>query len=273
MNNRIARLRRYLERLLLDRAAGLWKYLPQHNEIVQTLVDTLTSDTYLQTKPPLGPTQYVLGLPAAQADAVRQNNRLLDVLAIAIHQAGRDIGLRFAILPRVLLDSRADLPPDGFRLEATLWEPEYLQAVPIDPDINTPPPSAYVVINGAQVFALEQPIIHIGRRQDNDLLLDDPRISRLHAQLRATHGRYMLFDLNSTGGTFVNNQRIRATVLYPGDTILLAGVTLVYGQRSTRPLQSTPKQPLAVDTTPNVATTMRLRHPLHNFKQDKPSGE
>ena len=269
MNNRVTRLKRYLERLLADRAAPLWELLPQRNEIIHAFVDTLTSDTYLRAKPPLGPTQYVLGLPTEQADAVRQNHRMLDALAIAIHQAGRDIGLRFAILPRVLLDSRPDLPANGFRLEANLWEPEYLQAVPIDPEINVPPPSAYVVINGAQVFALERPIIHIGRRQDNDLLLDDPRISRLHAQLRATRGRYMLFDLNSTGGTFVNNQRIRATMLYPGDTIVLAGITLVYGQRSTRPLQSAPNKPLAVDTTPNVTTTMRLRHPLSDFNDEK----
>jgi len=262
MNNRASRLKSYLRRLLEDRASKLWHYLPQRAAIIQALVDVLTSEKYLQTTPPLGPTRFVLGLPLSQTDLVRQDNRVLDALAIAIHQAGHDIGLRFPILPRVLLDARPELSLHDFRLEASVWEPDYLHAVPIDPDINTPPPSAYVVINGTQVFALEQPLVHIGRRPDNDLLLDDPRISRLHAQLRATRGRYMLFDLDSTGGTFVNNQRVRFTMLYPGDIILLAGITLVYGQRSTRPLNSVPSKQVAVDTSPNVATTMRLRRPL-----------
>ncbi len=261
MSDRTDRLKGYLQRLLEDRAARLWEILPQHRDIIQQLLAILTDDAYLQSRPPLGPTQYVLTLPPAQADTLRQNYHLLDALAMAIHRAGHDIGLRFSILPRVLLDTQNDLPPRGFRLEATLWEPQYLQAVPIDPEINTPPPSAYLIINGTQVFSLEKPILHIGRRPDNDLLLDDPRISRLHAQMRANRGRFMLFDLNSTGGTFVNNKRIRATMLYPGDVILMAGISLVYGQRATRPLPTSAPPSLSTDTG-NLATTMTLRRSL-----------
>jgi pSer/pThr/pTyr-binding forkhead associated (FHA) protein len=40
----------------------------------------------------------------------------------------------------------------------------------------------------------------------------------------------MLFDLNSSGGTFVNGQRIDQSILYPGDVVSLAGVTLIFGQ-------------------------------------------
>ena len=54
--------------------------------------------------------------------------------------------------------------------------------------------------------------------------------SRLHAQLRAIKGRFIIFDLDSTGGTFVNTQRINQCALYPGDVISLAGYPLVYGQ-------------------------------------------
>ena len=267
MSERTDRLKGYLQRLLEDRAGRLWDLLPQQDAIIQRLVHILTADAYLRASPALAPTQYVLTLPPAQAEALRQNYHLLDTLAMAIHRAGRDIGLRFPILPRVLLDTQTDLPAHDFRLEATVWEPQHLRSVPIDPSINILPPSAYVIINGTQVFSLEKPILHIGRRPDNDLLLDDPRISRLHAQLRANRGHFMLFDLDSTGGTFVNNQRIRATMLYPGDVILLAGISLVYGQRSTRPLQ-TPTATQTITDTGNLATTMTLRRPLSEDSTD-----
>jgi pSer/pThr/pTyr-binding forkhead associated (FHA) protein len=70
---------------------------------------------------------------------------------------------------------------------------------------------------------------------ENQLVIDDPRVSRNHAQLRAIKGRFALFDLNSTGGTFVNGQRTSQTVLYPGDVISLAGVALIFGQDNPPP--------------------------------------
>jgi pSer/pThr/pTyr-binding forkhead associated (FHA) protein len=70
---------------------------------------------------------------------------------------------------------------------------------------------------------------------ENQLVIDDPRVSRNHAQLRAIKGRFVLFDLNSTGGTFVNGQRTSQTVLYPGDVISLAGVALIFGQDNPPP--------------------------------------
>lgn len=56
------------------------------------------------------------------------------------------------------------------------------------------------------------------------------RVSRTHAQLRAVHGHYVLFDLNSTGGTYVNGQRISQHALKAGDVISLSGVPLIYGE-------------------------------------------
>jgi pSer/pThr/pTyr-binding forkhead associated (FHA) protein len=54
----------------------------------------------------------------------------------------------------------------------------------------------------------------------------------------------VLFDLNSTGGTFVNGQRTSQTVLYPGDVISLAGVALIFGQ------DNPPPRPDLMETSP-----------------------
>lgn len=92
------------------------------------------------------------------------------------------------------------------------------------------PENAFLIIHGTKVFPLKKSVVNIGRRMENDLTIDDPRVSRNHAQLRAVNERFVIFDLNSTGGTYVNSQRSHQSVLYPGDVISLAGVPLIYGQ-------------------------------------------
>ncbi len=97
------------------------------------------------------------------------------------------------------------------------------------------PEEAFVVVDGVKVIPLTQPVVSIGRRVENTIVLDDPRISRNHAQLRAIKGRYVLYDLDSTGGCSVNGVRVSQSLLYPGDVISLAGVNLVYGQKNPPP--------------------------------------
>ena len=92
------------------------------------------------------------------------------------------------------------------------------------------PENAFLIVEGLRVHPLRESVVNIGRRLENHVVIDDPRISRHHAQLRAIKGHFVLFDLNSTGGTFVNGQRANQTVLYPEDVISLAGVILVFGQ-------------------------------------------
>jgi pSer/pThr/pTyr-binding forkhead associated (FHA) protein len=114
--------------------------------------------------------------------------------------------------------------------------PEDLQPKP-DDDVATVPEDAFVIVDGIRVIPLTQPIVNIGRRVENTLVIDDPRVSRTHAQLRAINGRYIIFDLNSTGGTFINGERVTQSILYPGDVISLAGADLIYGQKNPPPRQ------------------------------------
>ncbi len=97
------------------------------------------------------------------------------------------------------------------------------------------PEEAFLVIGGIKVIPLTQAVVTIGRRVENTVVLDDPRVSRKHAELRAMKGRYVLYDLDSTGGSFVNGVRVAQSLLYPGDIISLAGVNLVYGQKNPPP--------------------------------------
>ncbi len=73
-----------------------------------------------------------------------------------------------------------------------------------------------------QSFPLSGNYIHIGRSPQNEVVIDHPSVSRLHARLIRQKGTYILEDLNSTNGTFVNERRVvHPVVLQPGDVIRL----------------------------------------------------
>jgi ABC-type multidrug transport system ATPase subunit/predicted component of type VI protein secretion system len=81
------------------------------------------------------------------------------------------------------------------------------------------------------VFSLSQDVVKLGRDPDKcQIVLNSPGVSRQHAQVRRSDGGYVLEDLGSANGTFVNNERLSAArVLKPGDTVRLGqAVTLTY---------------------------------------------
>ncbi|HPZ08310.1 MAG TPA: adenylate/guanylate cyclase domain-containing protein [Candidatus Eremiobacteraeota bacterium] len=68
-------------------------------------------------------------------------------------------------------------------------------------------------------FVLTQPSVSIGRNKNNNILINDARISRHHARIEILPDGIYLVDLNSTAGTYVNNIRITRAALKPGDKI------------------------------------------------------
>ena len=89
---------------------------------------------------------------------------------------------------------------------------------------------AYLLLPNKDIFPLTISITQIGRKNDNHLIIDDPTISRNHAQIRNINGNFVIFDLNSTSGTFVNGIRIKQVLLRAGDVISIANYPLVYGE-------------------------------------------
>jgi hypothetical protein len=86
---------------------------------------------------------------------------------------------------------------------------------------------AWLVIN-KQVIPIDQIETTIGRNLENDIVIQDQVVSRYHAKIRFEDGTYVLYDLNSTGGSYVNNKRVERAALNPGDVIILAIVPFLY---------------------------------------------
>ncbi len=94
------------------------------------------------------------------------------------------------------------------------------------------PPANLVVRQGTQAgmsFPLLASQAIIGREEGLDIVLQDPESSRRHARISWQRGHFIIEDLGSTNGTFVNSVQITAPqLLNPGDSIGIGQTTLVF---------------------------------------------
>jgi len=67
----------------------------------------------------------------------------------------------------------------------------------------------------------------IGRRKDNDVVIDDPAVSGHHARIDSVGNRLVLIDLKSKNGSFVNEQLVSTHWLKHGDVVTIGGHVLV----------------------------------------------
>ena len=80
-----------------------------------------------------------------------------------------------------------------------------------------------------QRFDVSKPVVTVGRAQTNDVMIDDGTISRQHATIKWEDGRFHVYDLGSSNGTFVGDQRVRAPIaLEDGSAVRFGAVELVF---------------------------------------------
>jgi hypothetical protein len=81
---------------------------------------------------------------------------------------------------------------------------------------------------GPHSMPIESTTVSIGRGLSNDIIVEDSRVSRHHAQLRYRNRQFWLADLGSTNGTFLNGERVSESALKDGDSISLGGLELTF---------------------------------------------
>lgn len=70
-----------------------------------------------------------------------------------------------------------------------------------------------------QTYVFDKDITSIGRSRDNDVVIENLSVSRNHARIRRQNGKYILTDLNSANGTYVNGVRVSKTEIFDNDVI------------------------------------------------------
>lgn len=115
-----------------------------------------------------------------------------------------------------------------------------------------------------------QPIA-IGRLPDNNIVIDNPAVSGRHARVYREGDHYVLEDLKSTNGTFVNEKPVARHTLLESDVVLVGKHTLVFTHKGGEPAETA--KPLSV---PDIGGTMALdtvkqKHLLSGLDFGRPS--
>jgi pSer/pThr/pTyr-binding forkhead associated (FHA) protein len=89
-----------------------------------------------------------------------------------------------------------------------------------------------------QTVVMDETTCTIGRGEDADVVIDDRTVSRLHCELRANDEGYVLRNLGSRTGTFLNGMRVSEAVIRPGDEVQLGRHTIVFDPQTRAPRHS-----------------------------------
>ncbi|MGW8251122.1 MAG: FhaA domain-containing protein [Anaerolineales bacterium] len=231
----LERLESSLQTLIEGSAARLFPDNNIEDELPHMLVEALQAGTKQNSEGRwIAPNMFVIAVHPRQAARLKEQEQLLDELARSLQSGANEGGLIFFSPPVIRITEDREVPLYQLRVNAQINLDKLSRTTDILVEAGNGgknlPANAYLIIDGTRIYSMTSSVMNIGRRPDNQIVIDDPRVSRVHAQVRAINGRFVIFDLESRGGTFVNAQRVSQSPLFPGDVITLAGFPMVYGQ-------------------------------------------
>ncbi len=188
-----------------------------------------------------GPSTFVVGLNSEDYRyLIRANPNLADDIADAAWQIGHNLG--GTRLERPLIKIVDDPTIRRHKVQITAESLTYSatdgdNTKTLSRDVMASSPmnvilslDAFLIIQGRRHVPLDRPVITIGRRTENDIVIDIATVSRRHAQIRWRFGRFVLYDVSTRGKTWVNGYPTKEHVLQPGDVIALSDALLIYGE-------------------------------------------
>jgi hypothetical protein len=204
------------------------------------------------------PNEYVLYLsPRDREQFAEYEASLLTELADYLSEHARREGYSLLSTPKVLLEEDDDLELGEFgiatrmvqaRQAAAAEQPEMVEAeAPSPTRVFKPPVAATAAVSaeeaqelglaheprafltvGGQRRELSDGVVVLGRSRDCDITLEDPNVSRRHAEIRRESGDWWIVDLGSTNGVEVNGKRVDRAKLSHEDHVVLGRSELVF---------------------------------------------
>ncbi len=213
----------------------LVEYARQHRFTLRTMpIIRLHADSSLRTG--------IVRIEAEMADQQSGSDGGMHTQALSAEQLAK---LRAQLQPDQQLPGIDNSPPQrsgGYPSVANAPDPAR-QGVASSPMPNSyapaaaPMPQAWLTIRlpqaGQQIYRIEKPIINIGRQLSNDIIVEDKRVSRYHAQIKyQPDGQFAIFDLGSTNGITINNTpHMRQHVLRNGDSFTIGSYDFFFERR------------------------------------------
>lgn len=131
------------------------------------------------------------------------------------------------------------VPPERSPETTSVFRADFLQEheppqaeQPVSGVDALPPGSALLVVkrgpNAGSRFLLDRATTSAGRHPESDIFLDDVTVSRRHAEFRRDVGEFVVVDVGSLNGTYVNREPVDTAVLANGDEVQIGKFRLVF---------------------------------------------
>jgi hypothetical protein len=202
------------------------------------------------------PNEYVLYLsPNDREKFATYEESLLTELSDYLSEHARREGYALLSTPRVLVEEDDDLALGEFGIATRMIQPRrakeadevaaeaapgatrIYQAAPAATEAVSPEDAdrlglahdvrASLRVAGRRHELANERVV-LGRSRECDITVDDPNVSRRHAEIRRENGAYWIVDLKSTNGIEVNGERVQRARLTHADTILMGKTELTF---------------------------------------------
>jgi hypothetical protein len=242
------RVESFVSRMIEGWSARLFGAKLQPVQIAKRAIRAMEAHQTISLSKTFVPNSYVVSLgPTDFANFEQYRKSLERDLAEALLGAARERNFTLLAYPSVEIERDDDLAPGDIRISCALVDASG-EEVEADPKALGGLESGHTMVLDREALLHERPRapkalieqrdgpnvslgpdpVLIGRDPQNDVVLDDRRVSRKHAEIRLRLGRYTLYDLQSTNGTYVNGRRVAEKVLDDGDTISVGGLEITF---------------------------------------------
>ena len=172
----------------------------------------------------LVPNSFIVELGPTDHDKIASwQDTLADELVAAVTQHADKQRYSFVGPVRVDFHEADDLETGVFRVLSSTVKGRTAPATPRTSTAGRP----RLDVDG-RGHVLTEAVTVIGRGSEADVVLDDPGVSRRHAEVRVSAQGARLSDLSSTNGTFVDGERVSSVDLFDGATITVGRTELVF---------------------------------------------
>ena len=204
------------------------------------------------------PNEYTIYLGSPDREQFAEYEQSLqDELQLYLTEHARREGYSLLTAPRVLLETDDDLSVGEFGIATRMVQPERRPPRDDEPEFDAEPghtmiyrprqqptEAASVVDLGiereeaalswdGEHHTIDRRRVVIGRSKECDIQLEDPNVSRRHAEVRQEGTAYWIVDLESTNGIEVNGRRLKRAKLEDGDTVTLGSTEITFRREPT----------------------------------------
>ena len=203
-------------------------------ELARKLVKEMEDHRVISVSRLYVPNEYTVYLaPADRAQFESYEESLLTELQDYLAENARREKYVMLSPPKVLMETDEDLEVGELGIatrmaQTMVYKPKQPDTEAVSPqELGLEQEIATLSWNGKQ-HQIEKRRVVIGRSKDADIQVEDPNVSRRHAEVRQEGAAHWVIDLDSTNGTEVNGRRLKRAKLRPGDTITVGSTELVF---------------------------------------------